>query len=77
MSATIPRPVDYDETDEMIKNINKCLRSEMGPVLGFHFVDSNMTEEFVAVYKALLLICLLILISEFLFLSLYLYLYIS
>ena len=40
MSAIIRRPVDHDQTDEMIKNINKCLRSEMGPDLCFHFVET-------------------------------------
>ena len=40
MSAIIPRPADHDQTDEMIKNINKCLRSEMGADLGFHFDET-------------------------------------
>lgn len=40
MSAILPRPVDHDETDEMIKKVNGCLRSIMGPDLGFHFVET-------------------------------------
>lgn len=40
ISAIIPRPIDHDETDSMIKKVNKCLRSEMGPDLGFRFVET-------------------------------------
>ena len=40
MSAIQPRPVDHDETDEMINKVNGCLRSIMGPDLGFHFVET-------------------------------------
>ena len=37
ISAILPRPVDHDR---MIKKVNKCLRTEMGPDLGFHFVET-------------------------------------
>lgn len=40
MSAIIPRPIDNTDTDEMVKKVNKCLRSEMAPDLGFHFIET-------------------------------------
>lgn len=40
MSAIIPRPIDHTVTDSMIKAVNNSLRREIGPDLGFHFVET-------------------------------------
>ena len=40
MSAILPRPCDHSETDGLIKDVNKCLRTQMSPDLGFHFIES-------------------------------------
>ena len=40
MSAILPRPCDHEDTDAIIKDVNWCLRSKMGPDLGFHFIES-------------------------------------
>ena len=40
ISAILPRPCDHEFTDPIIKDVNKCLRSAMGPDLGFHFIES-------------------------------------
>lgn len=40
VSSILPRPCDHTETDKVIKDFNMCLRLEMAPDLGFHFVES-------------------------------------
>ena len=40
VSSILPRPCDHTETDSMIKEINRVLNKEMGPDLGFRFVES-------------------------------------
>ena len=40
VSSILPIPFDHTETDGMIKEINRVLNKEMGPDLGFRFVES-------------------------------------
>lgn len=38
VSGILPRPVDHDMTDSMIKKVNLCLRTRMSSDLGFKFI---------------------------------------
>ena len=38
VSAILPRPVDHDDTDSMIKAVNTELRTKLSQDLGFHFI---------------------------------------
>lgn len=40
VSSILPRPVDHDITDSMIKKVNLCLRTRMSQDLGFKFICS-------------------------------------
>ena len=40
ISAILPRPVDHIDTDNMIKAVNKHLRTKMAADLGFHFIET-------------------------------------
>ena len=51
MSSILPRPVDHLDTDQMIKDVNKCLRLEMSPDLGFRFVESWKAVSGFGTYK--------------------------
>ena len=38
ISAIIPRPVDHEDTDSMIRSVNHHLRTKMSRDMGFHFI---------------------------------------
>lgn len=40
VSSILPRPCDHEYSNDLIKDINKKLRLELAPDLGFHFVES-------------------------------------
>ena len=39
MSSVLPRPCDHEDTDIIIKDVNRILRQEMGPDLGFTLLN--------------------------------------
>ena len=40
MSSKLPRPVDHSATDDIIKEINSCLKHIMSIDMGFKFICS-------------------------------------